>query len=276
MSRSYITYMRFCLLILVTTVPHVVNAEFRLPYHTIIQSETDGPTCVHAADLDGDGDVDVLSASSYDNKIAWYENEGSGHFGNQQVITTLAVNAASVYAADLDSDGDLDVLSASSGDNTIAWYENNGTGQFSSQRIITLSAEGANSVYAVDLDGDDDLDVLSASSGYPYLDTPNKVAWYENDGTGQFGEQQVITTLADGVTSVFAADLDSDGDLDVLSASQDDSKIAWYENDGTGQFGSQQVITVSADKATSVHAADLDGDGDMDVLSTSLGGARLI
>ena len=70
---------------------------------------------VYAGDLDGDGDLDVLSASFGDDKIAWYENmDGKGSFGPQQVITTAAIRPRSVYAADLDGDGDLDVLSASS------------------------------------------------------------------------------------------------------------------------------------------------------------------
>ncbi|MBN2129792.1 MAG: hypothetical protein JW741_09860 [Sedimentisphaerales bacterium] len=45
------------------------------PDHVVFQAETFDPRCVHAADLDGDGDLDVLSASSRDGKIAWYENE---------------------------------------------------------------------------------------------------------------------------------------------------------------------------------------------------------
>ena len=45
-----------------------------------------------------------------------------------------------------------------------------------------------------------------------------------------FGGQQVVTTSANGATSVYATDLDGDGDADVLSASSYDHKIAWYEN----------------------------------------------
>ena len=78
-------------------------------------------TDVYAADLDNDGDADVLSASFYDDKIAWYQNDGAGNFGGQQIITTDVNGAYSVYATDLDKDGDADVLSASSTDDKIAW-----------------------------------------------------------------------------------------------------------------------------------------------------------
>ena len=264
---------RLALLLVVSTFCPALYGGFKPQQHIIVQSETNGPTSVYAADLDGDGDLDVLSASWDDDKIAWYANDGTGQFGPQQVITTAADSASCVYAADLDADGDLDVLSASCDDNKIAWYANDGTGQFGPQQVITTAADGANCVYAADLDGDGDLDVLSASSFYwewgdGYID--DKIAWYANDGTGHFGPQQVITTEAHSANCVYAADLDGDGDLDVLSASQEDDKIAWYANDDSGQFGSQQVVSTSpANGADSVRAADLDGDGDTDVLSAS-------
>jgi hypothetical protein len=84
--------------------------------------------------VDGDSDLDVLSASFYDDTIAWYENDGSGGFSSQQIISTLADFASSVSTADVDGDGDLDVLSASFYDNKIAVYENTGLG---------VGAEGA-------------------------------------------------------------------------------------------------------------------------------------
>lgn len=96
----------------------------------MIAADANWARCVYAADLDGD--LDVLSGFNicwkhfgcYSYKIAWYANDGLGHFGSQQVITTAAEGAICVYAADLDSDGDLDVLSASFLDDKIAWYEN--------------------------------------------------------------------------------------------------------------------------------------------------------
>jgi len=70
--------------------------------------------------------MDVLSASRDDDKIAWYENDGSENF-TEHVISTAADYARDVHAADVDGDGDLDVLSASWADDKIAWYENEGS-----------------------------------------------------------------------------------------------------------------------------------------------------
>ena len=179
----------------------------------VITTDADIATSVYAEDLDGDGDADVLSASYIDDKIAWYENLGGGRFSAQQVITIAADGARSVYAEDLDGDGDADVLSASERDDKIAWYENQGGGSFSSQQVITTAADSARSVYAEDLDGDGDADVLSAWTG---TERDDKIAWYENQGGGSFSSQQVITTAADSARSVYAADLDGDGDADVL------------------------------------------------------------
>ncbi|NQT24286.1 VCBS repeat-containing protein, partial [candidate division KSB1 bacterium] len=129
---------------------------------------------VYSADIDGDSDMDVLSASDYSNEIAWYENDGSQNF-TTHVITTEMDLPCSVYAADVDSDSDMDVLSASPGDDKIAWYENDGSQNFATH-VITENADWAWCVYAVDVDGDTDIDVLSAS----WAD--DKIAWYENQG----------------------------------------------------------------------------------------------
>ena len=107
-----------------------------------ISTSADGASSVYAIDMDGDGDMDVLSASSFDNKIAWYANDGSGNMGTEQVISSTAMGAVAVAVADFDGDGDLDVVSASYDDDKIAWYANNGSGVFGAEQIITLLADG--------------------------------------------------------------------------------------------------------------------------------------
>ncbi|EGB01995.1 hypothetical protein AURANDRAFT_69297, partial [Aureococcus anophagefferens] len=230
----------------------------------IITTLADFAYSVFAIDVDGDGDVDVLSASFSDDTVAWYENDGSQSF-TERVITTLAEWACSVFAIDVDGDGDVDALSASYHDDTIAWYEYDAGEDdeppvFAKHVITTLADEG-NTVFAVDLDGDGDVDALSAS----YND--DTVAWYENDGSQSFA-RRIITNSADAAISVFAIDVDGDGDVDALSASRDDDTVAWYENDGSQSF-TDRAISNSADGRGGVYAIDLDGDGDVDVLSAS-------
>ena len=236
-----------------------VNVSLSNFTSTTINTSADGAWSVYAIDVDSDGDVDILSASKDDNKIVWYENDGSESF-TAHTITTSADGAYSVYAIDVDSDGDVDVLSASIRDDKIAWYENDGSESFTAH-IINTSVDGACSVYATDVDSDGDIDVLSAS----YLD--DTIAWYENDGSESF-TAHTITTSADYAYSVYAIDVDSDGDVDVLSAPYSDSQIVWYENDGSESFTAHIISSVNS--PYSVYATDVDSDGDVDVLSASV------
>ncbi|KAK7230860.1 hypothetical protein SO694_00074010 [Aureococcus anophagefferens] len=205
----------------------------------IVADAADFASSVFAIDVDGDGDVDVLSASMNDDTVAWHENDGSQSF-TERIISSTADGVSSIFAIDVDGDGDVDVLaSASVYDDTVAWYENDGSQSFT-ERVITDAADSARSVFAIDVDGDGD----------------------------SFAER-VITTLADAALGVFAIDLDGDGDVDVLSASVYDDAVAWYENDGSQSF-TQRVITTLANGAICVFAIDVDGDGDVDVLSASI------
>jgi len=271
--------------------------------HTIT-TDARGLTSVQAADIDGDGDMDVLSASETDGKIAWYENDGNQNF-TQDTLTLSAIFAARARAADLDSDGDMDIISVSRADHKVLWFENDGGQNFSPHQISDTS-RGALSVFPEDLDGDGDLDLLvgarlrgaiswysndgnQAFSGRDIDDgTPirdvygadldgdgdidvmaanefNEVLnWYENDGNQLFNFD-TVSTNGDFGYSVFASDLDSDGDLDILASFERDHKIAWHENDGARGF-TQHTIDLSASSPRQVFAVDLDGDSDVDVL----------
>ncbi|HBC05397.1 MAG TPA: hypothetical protein DC015_14660, partial [Aequorivita sp.] len=142
-----------------------------------------------------------------------------------------------------------------------------GRGQFGSQRIIYMDNGLVTSALAADLDGDGDLDVVSGSRTGSY-----NIAWFENlDGLGNFGTENIVeNNLFDEVYSIFLADLDGDGDMDILTTAFSLDKIIWYENlDGQGNFSVQKIISNTADGAFTVVAGDLDGDGDMDVISGS-------
>ena len=105
----------------------------------VITSEALGARSVWAADVDGDGKVDVLSASEDDTTVAWYQNLGNGSFGGKQVITNEAKGANIVLAADVDNDDKTDIVSASSQDGIVRLYGNLGDGSFT-HRLITKKA----------------------------------------------------------------------------------------------------------------------------------------
>ena len=241
----------------------------------VISTSAEGAQSVYADDLDGDGDMDVLSASHWryvsgrtDKKIAWYENtDGECTFGAQNVIDEVdAYDAKDVRTLDLDNDGDPDVICALDfRQNGIVWYENDGSGNFGDRKIIDNSAQYIQSIFTADFNGDGYVDILTGSNHY----NDGCIAWYENDGTGAFQLPGIIIDSSVGVVSVTAADLDGDGDIDVISAPKQGNEVVWYENDGSGIFGVQIVISESTDEAKAVFAADLNGDDKIDVLSAS-------
>ena len=233
----------------------------------VISTVADGASSVHAGDVDGDGDLDLISGSLLDSEVAWYENDGAVDptFTRIVISTPIAV-IRSVYAGDVDGDGDLDL--ASVGGNSIVWYENDGAADPTfSTIVISTELDGGLSVHGGDVDGDGDLDLMSASLN------SDEIAWYENDGAADpTFTRIVVSTAANGAFSVHAGDVDGDGDLDLMSASLNGDEITWYENDGAADPTFDHiVISTAADNASSVFAGDVDGDGDLDLISASRG-----
>ena len=219
---------------------------------------------VWAADLDADGDNDAISISGFDGKVDWYENTGGSW-----VVRPIAVAIAEgVEAADLDQDGDLDVVAG------LSWYESDGGSPptFQERSLPALPTQLANRTAVLDVDRDGDPDILTAGA------QGDRIDWFENNGAlPPRWTPHVVSTTADAATSVYAADLDGDADVDVLASSGGDDTIAWYENDGgSPPSWTEHAISTTAFGARSVFAADLEKDGDMDVVSASQWDARVV
>ncbi|MCK5034580.1 MAG: VCBS repeat-containing protein, partial [Candidatus Sabulitectum sp.] len=243
--------------------------------HTV-DGTFDGATSVYAADIDGDGDMDVLGAAYFADDITWWDNtDGSGTAWVEHTIAPTFDAAYSVYAADMDDDGDTDVLGAAFIADDITWWENTydaGTGWGGHtddtawvEHTVDANFDGAISVYAADVDGDGDMDVLGAA---PIADD---IAWWENiGGSGTVWVEHTVDGDFDYARSVYAADVDGDGDMDVLGAASIANDITWWENtSGSGTSWVEHTVDGNFDSASSVYAADVDGDGDMDVLATA-------
>lgn len=213
------------------------------------------------ADLDRDGDMDILAAT-FDGSgtIAWYENNASQGF-TRHILTTTFAEATCVLTADMNRDGNLDIVVSSLGTSTIAWFENDGHQQFT-LHIITDSASQASNLYIADIDGDGDEDVIYSAKG------SGSVGWYEN-GIDQVFTRHIVATDLLAPCAVSAADFDGDGDLDIASGSFSDNIIAWYANDGHQNF-TQRIITSEAYGLRGMFVADLDRNGSPDILCSSL------
>lgn len=260
------------LLLALTGLPVLAQGDFS--GQLMVTRAADQPTSIDTADLDGDGRPDVLSASLIDDEIAWYRNLDGGTFGPQQVISTAADNPYSVQAADLNGDGLADVLSGSIQDHKVAWYPNLGNGSFGAQRVISTALLNPSCVRAVDFDNDGDLDVLAGHNN-----NIGQIAWHENLGSTAtattFSAPRILATGVLGLVEVLAADLDGDGDQDVLASSSSTNRIAWYQNLGNRTFGGVRIIATTSPTYYGCHVADLDGNGALDVLTASPSGAQL-
>jgi hypothetical protein len=236
-----------------TFTPHVVSS-------TVSQAGS-----VAAADIDGDGDMDLVSAGN--NRVTWFENDGSATF-TAHLLPISGTSLSSVAVANLDNDGDLDILFTGTGATNykIGWYENNGSQLFTAHSISSTAAGAARAI-ASDLDHDGDIDVVAASAG------DNTIAWYENGGNKSFTSHTLSTTSM-GAADVFAADVNGDGATDIVASSATDSRVVLFQNNGSQSF-TERVVSSSATGVHGAVAADLNGDGDLDIAIAQSGNARV-
>ena len=246
--------------------------------------------CDDVADLDGDGDLDLLSSSEH--QFAIFENvDGQGRFGPP--IPVRMGSSYSSLAFDCDADGDLDIIQAS--ERGTVWLKNIGDLHTFEIRYPLPDVQ-VQDLHACDVNGDGYEDIIVASlfgmawysntpSGMDFT-TPHSfyderayalassdidgdgdedlvarvvdyMLWFENvGGLPGFGSGVNLTTYPRG-TSVSCGDLDEDGDMDVLAGG------SWYENiDGQGDFGARSFSPTGGVESVLV---DIDGDGDEDI-----------
>ncbi|HMA61368.1 MAG TPA: T9SS type A sorting domain-containing protein [bacterium] len=229
---------------------------------TIDRTQLQNPEYITAVDMDDDGDNDLLTGAY--RKIVWFENDGTGNFAEQQILTNSG--AESICPVDFDDNGMLDILYLS--ENQVFLIINQGAGSFSEPQLIfdSLAASG---IYMADMNGNDTLDFIYHNE--------TSIGWFENTGEGDFGVENMISDSACGIRSLLMSDVDDDQDNDIIfftfrdvpignSELEVDNKIAWYENKGAGQFEQPQLIYDGIVDA--IYGSDINGDRIVDLIFT--------
>ena len=233
----------------------------------IIDKEFDYAFGVYAADVDLDGDCDILGAAQEGDFIAWWRNEG----GDPIVWTKLMIDdnfdgATSVSAIDIDGDLDIDVVGSAWQANEIALWINNGENQIGwTKYTIKSGFHFAHEAYCYDLDQDGDIDILGSSTD------DNKIAWWRNNGGNPIKwTEQIIGNNFEGAKSARVADIDNDGLLDVIGTAFYDDDIIWWRNSGGNPIvWEENIIVDDFDGAHRAEVCDIDFDGDIDVIGTA-------
>ena len=181
---------------------------------------------VQAADFDGDGDLDLVAAA-----FGWHDAGSILYLENRStpskprfVATTLdrRHGANHVPVADLDGDGRPDFVALLGQEHeVVVYFHNDGGGKFTPRNLYAADhpAFGSSGIQLVDIDGDHDLDVLMTNGDVfdtVQLQPFQGVQWLENRGLDQPFEPHPLASLY-GAQRAKAADLDGDGDLDILA-----------------------------------------------------------
>ncbi len=228
---------------------------------------------VVAADFDGDSDIDLaLCVGGYGTSgqsVAVFKNSGGGVFGAQQTYSCGA-GPTGIVAVDVDRDGDLDLVTANWtwNESDVSVLYNSGSGAFGARTDFAIPGTQPYKLSAGDVNGDSWPDlVVSVRGGSPAF------ARLLNNQSGGFGAPTTFASAQGSINEVPGiqlADVDLDGDLDVLYSAGASvglfGSIALYRNDGVGAFSAPESFAVNIGSGGDFAVGDVTLDGRPDLL----------
>ncbi len=160
--------------------------------------------------------------------MVWHENLGGATFSAAQTIHDSTDTPISITLIDMDNDNDNDLIILYDYNLVICYFENLGNGSYGNRQYIEYnSSQTAIEVFDMDDDGDKDL---IYGQGMPA--NVDQLLWRENLGNGTFSQEMIVYDNWQGnrPSAICGADVDDDGDLDLLMGSWYDDVIGWHEN----------------------------------------------
>ncbi len=221
--------------------------EYRGDYAT-----GDGPHQACTADLDGDGDLDMVTADYNDDAISILINDGEGVFTKEYGYET-GNGPRSIFLGDVDGDYDMDCVAGNYFDDTVSVYRNNGDATFAPKADFD-SGSGPFSLFLADIkeDSNGDLDIITA------CEQSSSVSVMVNDGAGSFTNRNSYS-VGNKPKGVFLADINNDGYNDIVCVNWADATISILINEKDGTFR-KQVKYATGDGPRAVALMDLNGD----------------
>lgn len=250
----------------------------------ILIATLDGVGQVLTADINNDGNLDLIAVGYNANKVVWYEGNGTGGFVSEQIIESGTLQPGAISIIDFDDDTDLDIVIGYTGAGTIEVYYNQffGSGTVSWVKDPHQVDSGNQSLFVVafaDIDDDGSLDIIKSDAVGTATPTGNEIAWFKKEGDGTY-TKTIIPTSINKPAVVMVRDLNNDGYTDIIVSngtlgSPDD--IIWFESTGAGTYFSEATISLFSDQKQTYGftVADFDGDGDLDIASVNYGGTEL-
>ncbi len=215
------------------------------------------PRFVRSADLNGDGDLDLITgnqSASGASTVSILLGAGDGAFLDA-IDFDAGQRLASFTLADMDRDGDLDLVTAN--DTSARVLLNDGEAQFSAFTALTVAASAV-FVAAADVNDDGHLDLVTAHSD------ADMISVRVQSGGGGFGPPAQLPT-GDHPNSVAASDFDAGGDVDLAVCNRNTGTVSILPGRGDGTFEDAIEIETGTSRPFAVLAADLNGDGNVDL-----------